>query len=56
MIKNATKQGYLLAYEGDGVNIGTRMWLGQRGNVQGGVSLTLKCTIDVGVVVSVDDE
>lgn len=32
-IKNATKQGYLEAYEGDGVNISSRMKY-QRGNVQ----------------------
>lgn len=32
-IKNNTKQGYLPAYEGDGVNIGSRMKY-QRGNVQ----------------------
>ena len=33
LIKNATKQGYLTAYEGDGVNISSRMKY-QRGNVQ----------------------
>lgn len=54
-IKNCTKKGWLPAYLGDGVNINTRMSLGQRGNVQGGISLTLKTTIDVGVVVE-DDE
>lgn len=32
-IKNATKKGYLEAYEGDGVNISSRMKY-QRGNVQ----------------------
>lgn len=32
-IKNATKQGYLEAYEGDGINISSRMKY-QRGNVQ----------------------
>ncbi len=55
-IINCTKKGWLPAYEGDGVNISSRMSLGQRGNVQGGVSLTLKTSIDVGVVVEVDDE
>ena len=33
LIKNATKQGYLEAYDGDGVNISSRMKY-QRGNVQ----------------------
>ena len=33
LIKNATKKGYLEAYEGDGVNISSRMKY-QRGNVQ----------------------
>ena len=33
LIKNATKQGYLPAYDGDGVNISSRMKY-QRGNVQ----------------------
>lgn len=54
-IKNATKRGYLDAYYGDGVNISGRMDKGQRGNVQGGVSLTIKTTIDVGVVVYEED-
>lgn len=38
------------AAEGDGVNINGRMEY-QRGNVQKGMSLTLKTSIDVGVVV-----
>lgn len=49
-IKNATKQGYLVAYEGDGVDISTRMRT-HRGTVQKGMSLTIKTQIDVGVVV-----
>lgn len=36
-IINCTKDGWLPAYEGDGVNISLRMMKGQRGNVQGGV-------------------
>lgn len=39
LIKNATSKGYLKAYDGDGVNISSRMDKGQRGNVQGGVRL-----------------
>ena len=39
-IKNNTKQGYLEAEEGDGVNIGSRMKY-QRGNVQKGMSQTI---------------
>lgn len=39
-IKNATKQGYLEAYDGDGVNISSRM-KNQRGNVQKGTTQTL---------------
>ena len=39
-IKNATKQGYLLAEEGDGVDISTRMEY-HRGTVQKGMSQTL---------------
>lgn len=37
LIKNSTSKGYLEAYDGDGVNISSRMDKGQRGNVQGGV-------------------
>lgn len=40
MIKNATKKGYLEAYEGDGVNISSRMEH-QRGNVQKDMIQTL---------------
>lgn len=50
-IKNKTKQGYLEATEGDGINISGRMQY-QRGNVQKGMAQTLKASgIDVGVVV-----
>lgn len=40
LIKNATKQGYLEAYDGDGVNISSRM-KNQRGNVQKGMTQTI---------------
>lgn len=39
-IKNATKQGYLEAHNGDGVNISSRM-KNQRGNVQKGITQTI---------------
>lgn len=42
LIKNATKQGYLEANEGDGVNISSRMKY-QRGNVQKDSIQTLDC-------------
>lgn len=40
LIKNATKQGYLEAFVGDGVNISSRM-KNQRGNVQKGITQTI---------------
>ena len=40
-IKNNTEQGYLLASDGDGINISTRMEY-QRGNVQKESIQTLK--------------
>lgn len=49
-IKNATEKGYLDAYEGDGVDISSRMKY-HRGTVQKGMAQTLKTTNDVGVVV-----
>ena len=51
-IKNATKQGYLLAEEGDGVDISTRMET-HRGTVQKGKAQTLSTMggANVGVVV-----
>ena len=48
-IKNATAQGYLLAEDGDGINISGRMQK-QRGNVQKGLCQTLKTSCDVGVI------
>lgn len=48
-IKNATEQGYLLAEDGDGINISGRMG-GQRGNVQKGLCQTLKTSCEVGVI------
>lgn len=51
-IKNATEQGYLLAEDGDGVDISTRMET-HRGTVQKGSCQTLTCQggENVGVVV-----
>ena len=48
-IKNATKQGYLEAEEGDGIDISSRMDT-HRGTVQKDMAQTLKTTCDVGVV------
>lgn len=49
-IKNATKKGYLEAYEGDGIDISSRMkW--HRGTVQKESSQTLDTQCNVGVVV-----
>ena len=52
-IKNATKKGYLLAEEGDGVDISTRME-SHRGTVQKGMAQTLSTMggANTGVVVS----
>lgn len=49
-IKNATEKGYLEAKEYDGVDISGRMET-HRGTVQKETSLTIKTTIDCGVVV-----
>ena len=49
-INNATKKGYLEAYEGDGINISTRMQY-HRGNVQHGMIQTLDTQPTKGVVV-----
>lgn len=48
-IRNGTKLGYLLASDGDGIDLSTRI-KNHRGTVQRGMSLTLKTTIDVGVI------
>lgn len=50
-IKNATKQGYLEAFEGDGVDISSRMQH-HRGTVQKQCTQTLDTQCNVGVVVS----
>jgi DNA (cytosine-5)-methyltransferase 1 len=50
LIKNDTKQGYLEAREGDGVDISARMHH-HRGTVQKGIAQTIKTAIEVGVVV-----
>ncbi len=46
---NNTKQGYLIAEDGDGVDISGRVQY-HRGTVQKGLAQTIKTTIDVGVV------
>ena len=50
LVKNATKQGYLEATEGDGINISARMHY-QRGNVQKESCQTIDTQCNVGVVV-----
>ena len=56
-VKNATKQGYLEATDGDGVNIGSRMQY-QRGNVQKGMIQTITTLggTDRGVVTNITCE
>ena len=49
-IVEATKKGYKVAHDGDGVDIGGRM-KSHRGTVQKGLAQTLKTDCDVGVVV-----
>lgn len=49
LIREATKDGYREAHEGDGINISSRMHH-QRGNVQYGLSQTLKTQCEVGVM------
>lgn len=51
----ATKKGYKVAHDGDGVDIGGRM-KSHRGTVQKGLAQTLKCDCDVGVVVEDEEE
>lgn len=50
-IVEATKKGYKVAHDGDGVDIGGRM-ASHRGTVQKGLAQTLKTDCDVGVVVN----
>ena len=49
-IKNNNSKGYLLANDGDGVDISTRMEK-HRGTVQKGLIQTIKAQLDVGVCV-----
>lgn len=53
-IMEATKKGYKVAHDGDGVDIGGRM-ASHRGTVQKGLAQTLKTDCDVGVVVEDED-
>lgn len=48
-IKNKTKKGYLMAYDGDGIDISPRMMY-HRGTVQRGMAQTIKTSCDVGVI------
>ena len=48
-IKNRTKKGYLMASDGDGIDISPRM-IYHRGTVQKGMSQTIKTSCDVGVI------
>lgn len=54
-IKNATKQGYIMAEDGDGVDISGRMEY-HRGTVQKGMAQTIKTSNDVGVAVSIKED
>lgn len=49
-IVEATKKGYKVAHDGDGVDIGGRMKT-HRGTVQNGLAQTIKTDCDIGVVV-----
>lgn len=51
LIKNATKQGYLVATNGDGIDISGRMQY-HRGCVQKGMSQTLNTQCGVGTIVN----
>lgn len=54
-IVEATKKGYKVATEGDGIDIGGRM-KNHRGTVQKGLAQTIKTGCDVGVVVDDEEE
>lgn len=49
-IKNATKQGYLLAYDGDGIDISYLTSKTKRGRVQPQMSQTLTTSDNIGVI------
>ena len=55
MIKENNLQGYKYAYDGDGVNISTRMQK-QRGNVQRQSCQTIKTNIEIGVIIDDRDK
>lgn len=50
LIKNATKQGYLEAVEGDGINLAYPNSTSRRGRVGKQVSQTLQCNGSMGIV------
>ena len=53
LIKNATKQGYQEAYEGDSVNLAYPESETRRGRVGNQVAQTLQCNDSMGVVTAV---
>ncbi|MCR4661646.1 MAG: DNA cytosine methyltransferase [Clostridia bacterium] len=55
IVKENTEDGYRIAHEGDGINISSRMHH-QRGNVQYGLSQTIKTNCEVGVCEFNDSE
>lgn len=48
-IKNNSKQGFLYAYDGDGIDLGVGR-ANHRGSVKHGISHTIKTEIDCGVI------
>lgn len=48
-IKNRTRKGYLMASDGDSIDISKRM-VYHRGTVQHGICHTIKTRIDVGII------
>ena len=49
LIKNNSKKGYLIAYDGDGIDLGVGR-ANHRGSVKHGISHTIKTECDCGVV------
>lgn len=53
-IKNATKQGYIIAYDGDGIDISYLNSKTKRGRVQPQISQTLTTSDNIGVILFED--
>ena len=49
LVKDSTKKGYAIAYDGDGIDLGLNR-ANHRGTVKKGLSHTLKTEIDCGVI------